>query len=226
MEILIVGPSIAPGRKGAALLRAAGAVAGDARVMAVDGGLDHCARAGLRADLGVGDWDSLRRKSLAEKLPAGARLTLVASKDRSDLFHALRALPRLLKGAKARSVRLSLVGFAGGRADHHLASLLELHAYALRSHPAVGAMRLTAESEDYHWVSPNWGPWRLSLKAGTCVSVFALQGVARGVTIRGLRYPLRNARLAGSSHGLSNEALAGRCEITLRSGSLLVVLPK
>ena len=67
------------------------------------------------------------------------------------------------------------------------------------------------------------------LPAGTKgrVSVFAAGGEARGVFLRGLKYPLADAVLSpGFPLGVSNEADGRKAGIEVRAGTLLVVYPR
>jgi thiamine pyrophosphokinase len=62
--------------------------------------------------------------------------------------------------------------------------------------------------------------------AGTrgTVSVFCLGGDAKGVTLKGLYYPLENGTLtAGFPLGVSNHFTGDAAEISVKDGSLLVI---
>jgi thiamine pyrophosphokinase len=195
-------------------LRAAARAAGRAELrVAVDGGLDAWLQLGERPDLVVGDGDSLRARGRRawRALPA---LRLPREKDRSDLYHALRVA--VMAGAR----ELECVGVTGGRPDHHLASLLELADFA-----AEYGVRVSARGPEgsYHFVAAR-APWRQRLRRGQLVSIFALGGPARGVRSSGLRYALPGALRPGS-WGLSNAALGGACELRLRAGRLLALIP-
>ena len=66
----------------------------------------------------------------------------------------------------------------------------------------------------------------LSGTEGELVSLFALNGPARGITTDGLLYPLRGETLVpGSSRGLSNVFTDPEARITLDSGVLLALRP-
>ena len=56
------------------------------------------------------------------------------------------------------------------------------------------------------------------------ISVFALSDVARGVTIRGLSYPVEDIDLPRTSHlGVSNAFIGEPSRISVADGDLLVV---
>jgi thiamine pyrophosphokinase len=135
----------------------------------------------------VGDGDSSAGVALDELLPAG--------KDFSDLAFALRGLP----GAVCE---IEMLGFLGGRRDHELAVLGEVHAFSL-------GRKLVARLFDTEGrlavVVVSGSPFTFELH-GT-FSVFST--LEAEVTITGAcRYPLANPTklTALSSHGLSNEA--------------------
>jgi len=173
-------------------------------LIAADGGLAHLARWGLRAGLLVGDMDSL------EAVPAGVpRKTFPRKKDDTDLSLALQE-------ALARAYdHIIITGAWGGRPDHCAANL-QLLAWA-----AGRGARVKMLCGEYTAAAIADGS-TLRLKGTGTVSVFAHGGTARGVTIRGLEYPLENAVLRDDIPlGVSN-TLSGEGEITLEHGTLLV----
>lgn len=183
-------------------------------VIGVDGGIKVLHRARIQADLGVGDWDSLVSRKL---LRAISTLTLPRRKDRSDLYYALE-VARLMG---CRSVQCT--GVTQGRMDHHLASLYDLAEAADKP----GFNEVSAEDPDarYRFLAAGGvRRWQGRVRKGARISVLPLGGEARGVTYRGLEYPLRNATLPASSLGLSNRASAAQVEVGLRAGKLVIIL--
>lgn len=184
-------------------------------ILAVDRGVRTCWKFGLEPRLAVGDWDSIttaERKRVLKEVP---HLTLSREKDFSDLHHALMML------ADQPFDEVICVGLTGGRPDHHLAVLMELGEFARLVSARVSAWGPEGE---YHFVAKT--PLQRTLKRGSLVSVFALGGPARGVTLRGLEYSLKDAELAPSSHGLSNRTTRRVCEVSVKQGGLLVVVPR
>lgn len=77
------------------------------------------------------------------------------------------------------------------------------------AYPVHGKLTLTAEQ------APE----------GAVVSVLAVGGPAVGVTLRGLRWPLRSARLeAWSSLGISNVSRGGPVTVRVERGTALTVV--
>jgi len=173
-------------------------------LIAADGGLDHLARWGLRADLLIGDMDSLA--SRPGDIP---RVTFPREKDATDLSLALDE-------AIARGYNhIIITGAWGGRPDHSVGSL-QLLAKAARS---GNDARMLCSG---YVAAAVTGGGTMRLRGGGTVSVFAYGGQAHGVTIRGLAYPLENAILRDDTPlGVSN-SLHGEGEITLEHGTLLV----
>lgn len=182
-------------------------------LIAVDLGVEILLRAGLTPSFAVGDWDSIGAVGMRalRRIP---HLTLPRSKDRSDLFYGLEAAQDF------EVERILCAGVTGGRADHHLANLMDLGNLAAR----IPITSWSSEAE-FHFVSAQV-PWRVRLSKRALVSIFAWQGPALGVSLRGFCYSMKGARLEPSSHGLSNLVSSGQVEVRLKKGLLLVVVPQ
>ena len=202
--VLVVAGGSAPTR------RAVEAIPPGARVVAADRGADHALALGLEIDLAIGDFDS------ATPAAVEAARTIerhAVDKDATDLELALRAAlayePR----------RILVVGGIEGRLDHLLGEMLILGADWLAG-VEVDAVLGDALA---HVVR---GERMLSGTVGELVSLFALNGPARGITTDGLHYPLSGETLVpGSSRGLSNVFTDPEARITLDSGVLLALRP-
>lgn len=183
-------------------------------VVAADSGLDHVAALGLRADVVVGDFDSVDPAALAAAERAGARIERhPVAKDATDLELALRV------AAATGPARVIVTGGAGGRFDHELANVLLLCSdeFAdLEVDAWVGAAHLTVVRS------------RRVLRgtAGDLVSLLPVGGPVTGVTTDGLLYPLHGEDLGpGTTRGVSNELTGMEGAVSVRSGVLLVVQP-
>lgn len=183
-------------------------------LIGVDGGVDLWLRAGFKPRLAIGDWDS----QLARIPPRGiSTQTLPSEKDRSDLHFALRAAIGL--GAS----EVICLGVTGARPDHHYGSLHEIAAAA--SSGKLARVSAHGRDGDYYFQSARMKPWIGRGIQGKTVSIFAVGGPARGVTLHGFKYPLSGATLGLSTHGLSNIALSRSCQVTLKSGQLIIIVP-
>lgn len=184
--------------------------------VAADAGAEIAVGAGWQLDALVGDLDSISASALEQVRESGAVVeTHPADKDSTDLALALRwAVGR---GAEA----VTVIGGGGGRMDHLLGNAavicdpawagVEIRWITARetAYPVHGELRLTAEQAP----------------VGTTVSVLAVGGAATGVTLRGLRWPLRSARLEPwSSLGISNASQGGPVTVRVESGTALTVV--
>lgn len=178
-------------------------------LIAADGGYDSLRRLGIRPQVVLGDMDSITR------LPRGiARLRFPPKKDLTDMALALA----FAVGRGYR--RFKLFGATGGRLDHSLANLQTLAGLARKGlEGVIIAPRLTAYA-----VAD--GKLRFPpVRAGTVVSVFCQGGEALDVTLRGLKFPLENARLdAFTPLGVSNETTGDPFSVSVRQGALLVLI--
>jgi thiamine pyrophosphokinase len=186
----------------------------DALVIAADSGLDHVHALGRRADLVVGDLDSVTPAALER---AGAERTAVeehpADKDATDLELALDAAKR------AGATRVTVVGAGGGRLDHFLGNALLLVAPewdAFELHALIGAAHavVVRDATELHGA------------VGSLVSLLAVAGPVHGITTDGLRWPLTGDELRpGSTRGVSNEMTAPFATVSVRDGVLLAIQP-
>ena len=178
-------------------------------VIAADAGYRHASRYGIPVDLAVGDFDSLGEAPKHSNI-----VKLHAEKDDSDTQHALDiALQRGYRDFR-------MYGMLGGRQDHAWANILLLGYLLDRgAHGRIvgEGVRIFAIRNESITLSP--------LESGI-VSVFALGGEARGVTIEGLKYELRSRSFGRSpSHGLSNECIGKPARIAVDAATLLVFCP-
>lgn len=175
-------------------------------VIAADGGLRHTQRLGITPDEVLGDFDSLGYT------PEGAGVFPV-EKDDTDAMLAVR------RGLCLGYREFLLYGSLDGpRLDHTVANFQTLQ--FLADHGANGIL---AGNTMLAAVVKNG---QLSFPAGCTgtVSVFCMGRDARGVTLRGLYYPLEKGTLtAGFPLGVSNHFTGDPAEISVEDGSLLVI---
>ena len=179
----------------------------DAYYLCADSGLRLAERLQITPDLVLGDYDSLG--AVPEQYP---HLILPVEKDDTDTMYAVRVA--LEKGF--RDIRI--FGAFGGRIDHTFANLQTLE--FLLKHGAKGML---AGANDYAFLMEN-ETRLLPQRNGFTLSVFAWSEECRGVTLRGVHYPLEHGDL--SRHfplGCSNEITAEQAEITVNEGVLLVM---
>ena len=186
----------------------------DALVIAADSGLSHARALGRHVDVVVGDLDSVDPAMLEAAEAAGAAVERhPEEKDATDLELALDA-------ARARGARrITVVGGYGGRFDHFLANGL------LLASPRFDDLDIDAWVGDAHVVVVRENA-ELHGTPGSLCTLLALGGVARGVTTKGLRYPLDDdVLLPGSTRGVSNVLIGPVATVSVRNGTLLAVQP-
>ncbi len=187
-------------------------------VIAADSGLDVALAAGLIPTHLVGDLDSISAAGRAWADEHGVPVDEhPADKDLTDTTLALHTAVRL--GAE----RLHLYGATGvGRLDHLLATLAALGDPALDELASVTAH---LDGTTVHVLHPGHGV-DLSLPPGAVFSLLTLHGRCDGVDVRGARWPLTRTLLtAGTTLGVSNEAVADPVRVEVAGGVLTVIVP-
>lgn len=166
-------------------------------------------KAGIVPDLLVSDFDSFN----GNLNPSMEVMRAVPEKDDTDTLLALKEA--LHRGYD----EIMIIGGLGGRMDHTLANI-SLTAFAAE-HGAICHLidehhQIFAIHNDSILVKRGYWKW---------ISVFAADSEVRGVTLRGLKYPLQNAVLTNTFPiGVSNEFEENSAVVTAAQGTLLIVL--
>lgn len=177
-------------------------------VIAADGGYDHAKAAGVEPKLFVGDMDSLTT-FLPENIE---KITFPERKDYTDMNLAY------LEGKARGYENFEIYGGTGGRSDHTFANISLLLKIACDGCRA----KMISEKEIYTVIKN--GEIRLSGEGGKYVSVFAIGGIAEGVTLRGLDYEIESATLTPDFPlGVSNKFTDDEAEISVKDGALLII---
>ena len=178
-------------------------------LLAADGGLRHLQSLGLTPDEILGDFDSLGY------VPENSSRFPV-EKDDTDSMLAIR------RGLALGYREFWLYGSLDGpRLDHTAANYQALQ--YLADHHAFGYLI----GKDYLVTVVKNGSLRFPAGCRGTVSVFCQGSDARGVTLKGLYYPLENAVLtSGFPLGVSNHFTGQAAEIAVTQGSLLVFFPR
>lgn len=180
---------------------------GDDWFVYCDGGLKHVQELGREPDLIVGDFDSHEQPETDIET-----IVLPCEKDDTDTVYAV-------KEAVRRGFReFLLIGVIGERFDHtfgNVSLLLYLDSLGIpaRILDDYSEMRIisreTAEvKDDCSWFS-----------------LLNISGTAKGITIRGAKYPLTDGEIKSDyQYGVSNEVLPGEtATVSVREGRLLLV---
>ncbi len=175
-------------------------------VIAADGGLDSLLSHGITPDVLIGDMDSKSRDF------SGEAIVFPVKKDETDSFLAYR------EGVKRGYSSFVLLGGTGGREDHTFANISLLYYAKLQGH----AIKMIGRQNDYFVISNDE-----SCFIGeplSHISVFALGGVAEGVTIHGAEYEADNITLGPEYPlGASNRFVGMPVTVSVKCGTLLVI---
>lgn len=204
--------------------------------IAADGGLDLAFALGHVPGFVVGDMDSVSPGAIETARDLGSSITVVPrAKDASDFELALDSA--IERGAS----RLVVVGGAGGRLDHVLATVLTLTAqkysrlvieallvdnYVAVIHGGGAASNDVAhlDTASGHRLLPTPSVAVMDGLPGEPVSLFAVNGPADDVHTRGLAWRLDGDRLdGGTSRGVSNELVSDTASVAVGRGCLAVV---
>ena len=182
-------------------------------LIAVDSGLDHARSLQLKPDLLIGDHDSISTSGLQWAYQEEIEVKEFPSdKDKSDFELALDY-------ARGVSNRLLAIGSDSGRVDQlfgMIASLASTAPYFESCHALIGKTYCTFTC----------GGANIYRKNGAIVSVFAMGGIADGVSLQGFRWELSEATLLpDSSLGLSNELNEDIGIISVEKGTLVAIQP-
>ena len=177
-------------------------------VIACDKGYEWAKRLGIRPDLVIADFDSYRGQ-VEEGIPVKK---YPCEKDDTDTMAAVKY------ACENGFDEVVLFCAMGGRADHAFANYQSC-AYAVERglkayiYGAKNRILFLKDSEI-----------TLNKNDNFSLSVFAFSDVCEGVTIRGAKYEIEDARLTNTFPlGASNEWKGDKATIRVRSGILMIV---
>lgn len=177
-------------------------------IIAADAGLKTVKKLGFKPDLIVGDFDSLD-----EEPPTGENVIRhPVKKDDTDTLLAIKTA--LSKGYRS----FKIYGCLGGRLDHTFANIQAACYVAENNANAVfidGTTHLTVLKNNRITFSAEY--------SGN-ISVFAVSGIAEGVTVSNLLYELDNATLTPDFPlGVSNEFINKDSLICVNNGKICII---
>lgn len=176
-------------------------------IIAADGGYSTLKKLNIKPDLVVGDFDSLGEAPENENV-----IKHPIKKDDTDTLLAVKI--GLEKGYKT----FVIFGAIGGRLDHTIATIQTATFVAENGGIAYiydGNHTITAIKNS-----------SINFKANAkgYISIFALSGVAKGVSIDGLLYELSDTEITPHFPlGVSNEFIGKESEIIVKDGILTII---
>nr|WP_319491289.1 thiamine diphosphokinase [uncultured Desulfobacter sp.] len=184
-------------------------------VIAADGGAAHLHRIGIVPRVIIGDLDSIPENILSFFKEKQVKiLRYPARKDQTDLELCMEYA--IDQGCDD----LLIIGATSTRLDHTLANIFLLRKLADQGIPVT----ILDAYNDIHIVSS-----RLTLtgRPGELLSVIPISDQVKGLTLKGLEYPLTDQTLhMGTTMGISNVFTQEEAVISLKSGAVLVIKPK
>ena len=178
--------------------------------LAADGGYRNAERLGVRVDVLLGDLDTLGEPDGIDERTEIVRVP--AEKDFTDTQFAVETA--ISRGADD----IVIIGGLGGRLDHTLSNLAILedlsarHVFALITDGQNRVRYLNASS------------MLIARSEFRYLSLIVAGERAKGVSIEGCRYPLKNATLLRNvQYAISNEITENCALISLKRGSLFVI---
>lgn len=185
------------------------------KLIAADSGMNFLYRNRIVPDIIAGDFDSVDDDSLDEfsGMPDVEMLRLNPIKDDTDTEFVIREAIR--RGATT----ITLLGATGTRLDHVLANVYLLgigleenvQIQIVDAHNRIRMIEYVCEINKKE-------------QFGEFVSIIPVRGDAKGVTLQGMKYPLKDAAITCfSSLGVSNEIVDDAARISVKEGTLLVI---
>ena len=184
-------------------------------MIAADSGMNFLHRNGIVPDIIAGDFDSAKAESVAyfQGLNNVQVIKLNPIKDDTDTEFVIREAIR--RGA----TEITVLGATGTRLDHVLANV-NLLGLGLEEGVSIQLV------DKYNRIRMISDMIEITKKEqfGDYVSVLPVKGNAKGVTLEGMKYPLKDAEVSCfSSLGVSNEIKETVAKISVKQGVLLVI---
>jgi len=173
-------------------------------IIAVDGGLHHCDRMGIRPDLIIGDMDSVSSEVLEQYSDVPTK-RFPREKDETDMELALQTV------VLPESEKITIFGALEKRTDHALYNL-----HLIRRYPR----KVFIESET-EVIFALEHPAELKCSVGQELSLIPLGTPATGVKTEGLKWELNGVTLNKNFMSISNICLQNPVKVSLETGALL-----
>lgn len=178
-------------------------------ILALDGGADTALKAGIMPNLVIGDLDSISQN--AKNKIGQEKLLKVSRQDNTDLEKGLD----FAKYLKVPSITIICAG--GGRLDFTLSNFSSVFSYIDKAQ----IIFKTSTCDIY----PIKKSAKFTCPKGSKVSLVPM-GTTTGLTLKNLKYPLKNATFKIGQTAVSNIALKDNFEVSFKKGQLLVIVNK
>ncbi len=177
-------------------------------IICADGGYDYAKKFNIKPDLVIGDFDSAVAKPVDENIK-----TFPSEKKETDMMLAVNY--GLEKGYKKFFI---FGGLGGSRFSHSIANV-QLLSYICKN-KGWGVII----DDDKIVTAIKNASLSLNRDCRGYISIFSLSNKSYGVTVKNLKYELKNATLENSyPYGVSNEFIERPCLINVTKGTLLII---
>lgn len=176
-------------------------------ILAADGGANIARRYSIKPDCIIGDLDSITAQT--RRHFRSAELIHVASQQSTDLEKALSLLRR------RRASEVTIVAATGKRLDFTLGNLASFWRFSGEMNICFAGDRWTAR--------PVGRKTTLRARKGTTVSLLPFSPCS-GITLSGLRFPLRNTTMRLGEIGVSNVVERSPFSVAVKQGRMLLII--
>lgn len=183
-------------------------------VICTDGGYDIAMQQGISPDLLLGDFDSIK-----SQIPENVEIKRFRpEKDYTDLDLAMKT------AAESGFSELEILGGVGGRLDHTVANIQLLSHY---DDCFDSLVMLDGRNKCFIINSKKVSNFVIKKEDNSYFSLFSLSEKCTGISIKGAKYPLYDYTLTRTFPlGVSNEFIEKNTVISIKDGTLLVVISK
>lgn len=180
-------------------------------IICADGGFDIANECGIKPDLLIGDFDSI--KVIPENLN---KITLPIEKDVTDSVAAYN------EGVERGFKKFVMFGATGGRFEHTLANI------SLMANASKHNIEFLIIDDKHIFRSITNSSIKIKKRENQQISVFAYGGNTVGVTEKGFYYSLCDYTLTpfNGALGTSNHIVDDYGEITVENGTLIIIETK
>lgn len=183
-------------------------------IICTDGGYDLAKKQNVTPDLLMGDFDSTS-EILPDDIPVKR---FNPEKDFTDLDLALKT------AAEMEAANVIIIGGMGGRLDHTVANIQMLTEYTEHFSSLI---MMDGNNKCFVPNSRHKEYLEIPFEKNSYLSLLPLSDRCTGVSISGVKYPLTGHTLIkGMSLGVSNEFIEEKAVLSVKNGTLLIIISK
>lgn len=174
-------------------------------IIAADGGANLCRAQQIAPDYIIGDLDSITLGNI--EFFSESKFIEIPEQDHTDMQKALNYALSL------NPTKIIVISAFGKRTDHSLGNILIFQNYdnsiPLEIYDNFGVMT---------FYTP--GKYEFTLQPGQTISFFSLSPI-NNLSLKGFKYPVKNANYSKNFIGVSNVVINQKCTIEFQKGNLI-----